>query len=225
MDRGALGLDPKNLKAQAQLLNIKWDRTATGRIFIEKKEEIKKRIGESSPDDADTIMMSTVPTDEWELVAQERNANKHASAKLVGIMEVGGNNMGQAVLSLIRENGGTGPESWCGDFDAHCYRHAGSKVVQRGWAAVRFLGFLTGMKIVSARDAMPGDIVCFTFDHTGLLRRKIDAGVIETVEGNTGRARRRLGLPHRRRRRLHQAPRHQPRRPLRPRHPLNRSTS
>jgi hypothetical protein len=108
--------------------------------------------------------------------------------RLVGIMEVGGNNMGQAVLSLIRENGGTGPESWCGDFDAHCYRHAGSKVVQRGWAAVRFLGFLTGMKIVSARDALPGDIVCFTFDHTGLLRRKISAGVIETVEGNTGRA-------------------------------------
>jgi hypothetical protein len=108
--------------------------------------------------------------------------------RLVGIMEVGGNNMGQAVLSLIRENGGTGPESWCGDFDAHCYRHAGSKGVQRSWAAVRFLGFLTGMKIVSARDAMPGDIVCFTFDHTGLLRRKISAGVIETVEGNTGRA-------------------------------------
>jgi hypothetical protein len=76
MERCAIGLDPRNLKAQAQLLNIKWDRTATGRIFIEKKEEIKKRIG-SSPDDADTIMMSTVPTDEWELVAQERNANKH----------------------------------------------------------------------------------------------------------------------------------------------------
>jgi hypothetical protein len=46
MDRSALGLDPKNLKAQAQLMNIKWDRTATGRIFIEKKEEIKKRVGE-----------------------------------------------------------------------------------------------------------------------------------------------------------------------------------
>jgi hypothetical protein len=76
MDRGALGLDPKNLKAQAQLMNIKWDRTATGRIFIEKKEEISKRVGHS-PDDADTIMMSTVETDEWELVSQARNANKH----------------------------------------------------------------------------------------------------------------------------------------------------
>lgn len=108
--------------------------------------------------------------------------------RLVGVMEVGGNNMGKAVLALIRENGGTGPESWCGDFVAHCYRHVGSKVVQRGWAAVRFLGFLTGMKVVSAKDALPGDIVCFTFDHTGLLRRKISAGEIETAEGNTGRS-------------------------------------
>jgi hypothetical protein len=76
MERNALGLDPKNLGAQAQLLNIKWDRSATGRIFIEKKEEIAKRVGRS-PDDADAIMMSTIPTDEWELVAQDRNANKH----------------------------------------------------------------------------------------------------------------------------------------------------
>lgn len=106
---------------------------------------------------------------------------------LVGVMEVGGNNMGTEVLRLIRENGGTGPESWCGDFDAHCYRHAGSKVVQRAWAAVRFLGHLTGMRIVSFQDALPGDIVCYTFDHTGILRRKLGNGWIETVEGNTGR--------------------------------------
>lgn len=75
LDRNAVGLDPRNLKAQAQLLNIKFDRTGTGRIFIEKKEEIKKRTGES-PDHADTIMMATVPADEWELVAQ--NADAHS---------------------------------------------------------------------------------------------------------------------------------------------------
>lgn len=108
--------------------------------------------------------------------------------KLVGIMEVGGNNMGRQVLEIIRANGGTSPESWCGDFVAWAYRHTGSKVVQRGWAAVRFLGFLTGMRIVSYDQAQPGDIVCFTFDHTGLLRRKLGAGQIETVEGNTGRS-------------------------------------
>jgi hypothetical protein len=37
-------------------------------------------------------------------------------------------------------------------------------------------------------DALPGDIVCFKFDHTGILRRKISATEDETIEGNTGRA-------------------------------------
>lgn len=106
--------------------------------------------------------------------------------KLVGIMEVGGNNVGRQVLRIIRANGGTGPEAWCGDTVAFAYRAAGSKVVQRGWAAVRLLGFLTGMKVISAADAKPGDIVCFKFDHTGMLRRKVSFGIIETIEGNTG---------------------------------------
>lgn len=79
-DRNAVAIEPDNLKAQAQLLNIKWDRSATGRITIEKKEDIKKRIGES-PDDADTIMMATVDTDEWELVAQHRAANSGGRSK------------------------------------------------------------------------------------------------------------------------------------------------
>jgi hypothetical protein len=78
-DRNAIGIDPKNLKLQAQLVQIKWDKTPTGRIFIEKKEDIKKRLPNSeSPDDADAVMMSTVETDEWELVAQDRYANSGA---------------------------------------------------------------------------------------------------------------------------------------------------
>lgn len=107
--------------------------------------------------------------------------------KLVGIMEQGGNNQGAGVLEIIRANGGTGPEPWCGDTVAWAYRHAGSKVVQRAWAAVRFLGFLTGMSLV--KDPKPGDIVCFSFDHTGIFCKWIDrsAGIFETVEGNTGR--------------------------------------
>lgn len=71
MERGAIGLDPRNLTAQAELLQIDWTRNGAGRIVVEKKEEIKKKLGHS-PDDADAIMMSTVPTDQWELVAQER---------------------------------------------------------------------------------------------------------------------------------------------------------
>lgn len=104
----------------------------------------------------------------------------------VGIMETGGNNRGLPLSRYIRSNGGTGPEAWCGDFVAFCYRLAGSKVVQRGWAAVRLLGFLTGMRIVSYENAQPGDIVAYKFDHTGMLKRKLGNGMIETVEGNTG---------------------------------------
>lgn len=117
----------------------------------------------------------------------------HAKSQ-VGVMEHGGNNQGAKVLRFIRKNGGTGPEPWCGDFMAWCYRRAGSKVVQRGWAAVRFIGYMTGMGIV--RRPRAGDLVCFTFDHvgmfvtyctrTGLPAARKHATHIRTIEGNTG---------------------------------------
>lgn len=119
------------------------------------------------------------------------------AGEMLGIMEHGGNNLGAGVLAIIKEAGGVGPEPWCGDFVAVAYRRAGSKVVTRPWAAVRYLGFLTGMRVLAGvRRALPGDIVCFTFDHTGLLRyfcdangRKVAAGIathVATREGNTG---------------------------------------
>src|SRR6185369_1332451 len=69
------------------------------------------------------------------------------AAGLVGVMEVGGNNAGAKVTEIVRANGGTGPEPWCGDFVAYCYRLSGSKAVTRNWAAVRLLrgaGGVTG---------------------------------------------------------------------------------
>jgi hypothetical protein len=107
---------------------------------------------------------------------------------------------------------------------AHCYRHAGSKVVQRGWAAVRFLGFLTGMKIVSYADADAGRHRLLHLRPHRHPARKIGAGMIETVEGNTGRA----GAVSDSRTGgdgvYIKQPRHQrARRPLRPRHPLGRN--
>lgn len=103
---------------------------------------------------------------------------------LVGVMETGGNNRGPMVDKIIRANGGTGPEPWCGDFVAYCYRQAGSTAVTRSWAAVRFLGYLRGMRVV--KHPKPGDIVCFDFDHTGLFVRRDGVGTIVTCEGNTG---------------------------------------
>lgn len=119
------------------------------------------------------------------------------AGQLVGIMEKGENNSGDRVLEIIRANGGTGPEAWCGDFVAYCCRKAGSKCVTRAWAAVRNLGRLTGMKSIPIRTMKKGDIVVYTFDHTGLFGWYCDsngqktrakyATHIATREGNTGR--------------------------------------
>lgn len=103
---------------------------------------------------------------------------------LVGVMEHGGNNAGPMVSRIIRENGGGGPEPWCGDFVAYCYRHAGSKRVQRAWASVRALRGLLG--ITATSSPRRGDLVRFTFDHVGLFDRDNGDGTITTIEGNTG---------------------------------------
>ena len=99
------------------------------------------------------------------------------------VMEQGGNNQGPMVTKIIRANGGTYPEPWCGDFCAYCYRLAGSKSVTRGWASVRLVGSLAG--VTRTTQPRPGDLVRFTFDHVGMFVK--DAGAfIETIEGNTG---------------------------------------
>ncbi len=113
---------------------------------------------------------------------------------LVGVMEHGGNNSGTKVMEIIRANGGTGPEPWCGNFVAYCYRAAGSTAVMREWAAVRLLGRITGQRFITT--PVKGDIVTFVFDHTGLFGWWSDAAGnkvprskathIVTIEGNTG---------------------------------------
>jgi hypothetical protein len=103
---------------------------------------------------------------------------------LVGVMEQGGNNMGPMVTKIIKANGGTGPEPWCGDTVAYCYRQAGSTMVTRAWASVYFLGQILGLTKTSA--PLPGDIVRYTFSHTGLFVKDNGNGTITTIEGNTG---------------------------------------
>lgn len=117
----------------------------------------------------------------WRPPLQERAYR--IAASLVGVMEEGGNNTGTMVSKIIRANGGAGPEPWCGDFVAYCYRNAGSKAVTRSWAVVRWLLGLAGIKHVSTPQR--GDLVRFTFDHVGLFVRDL-GGEIETIEGNTG---------------------------------------
>lgn len=88
MEAGEVGIDPSDLTLQAQLYGIKWWVDPQGKIQIEKKEDIIKRLGRS-PDHADTVMMATVPTDEWELVAQDRLARPELEAERRGKGETG----------------------------------------------------------------------------------------------------------------------------------------
>lgn len=103
---------------------------------------------------------------------------------LIGVMEQGGNNVGPTVSKIIRANDGELGEPWCGDFVAYCYRRAGSKAVTRLWASVYYLGVIGGL--TTTRNPKPGDIVRFTFDHTGLFEKDNGDGTITTIEGNTG---------------------------------------
>lgn len=111
-----------------------------------------------------------------------------AAVKDVGVMESGGNNKGPRVTEIIRGNGGTGPEPWCGDAVADWYRTAGSKAVNRSWASVYYLGRIAGVVRVDKSEVKRGDIVRFIFSHTGLFDQWIDydRGTFKTIEGNTG---------------------------------------
>lgn len=104
--------------------------------------------------------------------------------KLIGVMEVGGNNRGQAVERIIHLGGGLPGQAWCGWFCAAVYKRAGSKAVDWQWGAVRLLSAVTGVRRVST--PLPGDLVRFTFDHVGMFEKDNGDGTITTVEGNTG---------------------------------------
>ncbi len=109
-----------------------------------------------------------------------------AAVTQIGVMETGGNNRGVPLERYIRSNQGSGPEPWCGDFIAWCYRQAGSKNVARAWAAVRLLRGSLGMKVTT--NPQPGDIIVYDFDHTGLFEKDLGNGTILAIEGNTGRS-------------------------------------
>lgn len=95
----------------------------------------------------------------------------------VGIREQGGNNRGPDVERIVRKVHGVIGAPWCGYFVGAAYLEAGCTVVTASWGAVRFLGILTGQRILrNVRSALAGDILVFDFqhdgtpDHTGLLR-------------------------------------------------------
>jgi hypothetical protein len=105
--------------------------------------------------------------------------------KLVGVMEQGGNNRGRKVEEIIRYAQGVVPEAWCVDFLIYCYGHAGSKIVRPGYT--RAVRFMLAPGVVRTSSPRRGDMVRFSFDHTGMFVKDNGNGTITTIEGNTGR--------------------------------------
>jgi hypothetical protein len=60
---GSIDIDPDDEDLAAQLVDLKYKRTSSGKIQIESKEELKRR-GKPSPDEADAVMLAfVVPPD------------------------------------------------------------------------------------------------------------------------------------------------------------------
>lgn len=104
--------------------------------------------------------------------------------RLIGVMEQGGNNVGEQVEWIIASGGGRAGDAWCGWFVAHCYKTAGSKAVTWQWGAVRLLYPLLGIRKVT--EPLRGDLVRFTFDHVGMFDKAANGSSFYGVEGNTG---------------------------------------
>lgn len=60
---GNIDIDSADEDLAAQLVDMQYKRTSSGKIQIESKEEMKRR-GKSSPDDADAVMLSFLPVEE-----------------------------------------------------------------------------------------------------------------------------------------------------------------
>jgi hypothetical protein len=146
--------------------------------------------GEVGPITWAALFGQPIPAPAPKSLAERAFAN---AVNLIGVMEVGGNNTGPMVSRIIKANGGVGPEPWCGDFVAYCYRLAGSDIVkgpQRLWAYVPWIS-RTAVKVTNSPSR--GDLVRYDWnhdhvdDHVELFDRWIVPGfTFLTIGGNTG---------------------------------------
>lgn len=106
------------------------------------------------------------------------------AVKMEGVMEHGGNNRGEMVEKIIHYAQGQVPEAWCVDGMIWCYGHAGSKIVKPGYP--RAVRFMKVGGVHATASPMQGDLIRFTFDHTGMFVKDNGDGTITTIEFNTG---------------------------------------
>jgi hypothetical protein len=105
----------------------------------------------------------------------------HIAARFVGVAEHG-ENRGHVIDQIITAAHGSLGEAYCGDFVELCYALAGSKAINRNWAAASYVG--PWMRVT--HHPLPGDKVYFNFDHTGLFSHWLGHGRFQTIEGNSG---------------------------------------
>lgn len=176
-------------KSKAQLKQEREAIAARRKLTREKLNDTKIREGNLEEKLAAQSARIKAKTKEIRALNKPLNARAFAVAEtLVGVMEQGGNNTGPEVDKIIRANGGVVGEPWCGDFDAFCYRQAGSKKVDRSWASVNAINSTNGGDFKRISNPVRGDVVTFSFGHTGLFDKWIDRvrGLFATIEGNTG---------------------------------------
>lgn len=166
----------RNQKAKYQEGTKAWSHA--GALLAQRERLVRKR--EQQVATARSVIARHTPAPLRELAYKE-------AAKLVGIMEEGGNNSGKRVGEIIRGGGGNpaAKPAWCGYTMAYVYRKAGSTLVDWHWAAVRLM---MAAGLLRTSDPQRGDIVRYSFDHTGMFVRWINraTGLFEAIEGNTG---------------------------------------
>jgi hypothetical protein len=106
--------------------------------------------------------------------------------------EPAGSDGGPMVLAVTDGN----REPWCADFVSYAFMRAGLPFTggfSGGWripGALALRGWFVDRGRWSIRTGarpQPGDVVYFTWDHVGIVRRVV-GGTLETIEGNASHA-------------------------------------
>ena len=119
-----------------------------------------------------------------------------------GVRETGGANRGPQVEQYLASAKVAPGNPWCASFITWSLEQAGHKMPGGGWAAVSTWvrnaeQGNNGLKIVSAEDARPGDIVAYDWGgqndfgsdgHIGFLASDVKGGKFTALEGNNADA-------------------------------------
>jgi CHAP domain/Putative peptidoglycan binding domain len=92
--------------------------------------------------------------------------------------------------------------AWCQQFVWWVFHHAGvgGEMPKTAVTRVAYPWYRRHRRLVSVRDAKPGDVVWFDFSgrlkpvsHVGIVEKNLGRGRLQTIEGNTNRAGSRTG--------------------------------